>query len=328
MNPLLSIIVPVYNSEKYLKKCVESILNQSYKKLELILVNDGSTDSSQAICNYFLSVDQRRVKVIHKENEGPSLARKVGLEYANGEYVTFVDSDDYIQKNMYEKMLSIAIDQNADIIQCGYSRVKEDGELIEKHEMNYEVVKGQYECSLFYAKQKNVTNYLINKVYRKPLFDNVEFKNLFAGEDAFVLAQVFLKTLKVITIPDVYYFYVMSEESLCRSPFTNKKLDTVKAGIYIYEIYKNYYPDLSDYFSLYICSYAAQNYYEVSQTNWSNKRHLKREMIDIFKKYYNPEKLKKCSKDISIKRWGLIKIFNFNPFICNIIIKCIGLMRN
>ena len=113
----LSVIVPVYNSEKYLRECIESILNQTFKDLELILVNDGSKDSSPQICDFYKEKD-KRIKVIHKENEGVSVARNTGMGHAQGKYLTFVDSDDYIEQQMYEKMFKKIKKYDCDIVMC------------------------------------------------------------------------------------------------------------------------------------------------------------------------------------------------------------------
>ena len=124
-NALISVIVPVYNVEKYLEKCIDSICNQTYRNLEIILVNDGSTDKSGILCDKF-KIKDSRIIVIHKENGGLSDARNAGIDIANGEVLGFVDSDDYIMPEMYEKMLNIMYANDLDIVQCGYKKVYEN----------------------------------------------------------------------------------------------------------------------------------------------------------------------------------------------------------
>lgn len=119
MNDLISIIVPVYNVEKYLNKCIDSIINQTYKNIEIILVDDGSTDNSGKICDEYLLRDSR-IKVIHKNNGGLSSARNEGINISSGEYIGFVDSDDWVEPNMYEEMYKKILYSNADIVDCGY----------------------------------------------------------------------------------------------------------------------------------------------------------------------------------------------------------------
>ena len=119
MNNKISIIVPIYNSEEYLTKCIESIICQTYRDLEIILIDDGSTDSSPDICDRYKSADERII-VIHKENGGNTSARKAGLAIATGEYVGFVDSDDWIEPAMYETLYGICSENNLEMISCGF----------------------------------------------------------------------------------------------------------------------------------------------------------------------------------------------------------------
>lgn len=128
---LISIIVPIYNVEKYLEQCIESLLNQSYKMLEIILVNDGSTDNSGILCDKFKKIDNR-IKVIHKKNEGLGLARNTGMKYITGKYVTFMDSDDYADSNLIEELYRNLKENNADTSIGGFKRVKNSGEIIFK----------------------------------------------------------------------------------------------------------------------------------------------------------------------------------------------------
>ena len=126
---LISVIVPIYNVEQFLSKCIQSIINQSYSRLEIILVDDGSTDDSPQICDEFKEKD-KRIKVIHKKNGGLSDARNVGIEVASGEYIGFVDSDDYIDELMYEKLLNACIRNNSYISICGRNIVNIDNDIL------------------------------------------------------------------------------------------------------------------------------------------------------------------------------------------------------
>lgn len=119
---MISIIVPIYNVEKYLPKCIESIINQTYTDLEILLIDDGSTDNSGLICDKYASIDNR-IRVIHKKNGGLSDARNVGLDICKGKYISFIDSDDYIELTMYEKMIKIMINQKVDIVSCNYNHI-------------------------------------------------------------------------------------------------------------------------------------------------------------------------------------------------------------
>ena len=156
----ISVIVPVYNVEKYLKRCINSILNQSYKELEILLIDDGSTDLSSVFCDQYADEDNR-IKVIHKENEGVSSARNCGLEMATGQYITFVDSDDYIELNMYEKMMEIAEKYDCDVIMCDC--IKEFGNKKEIYTHNID--------SGYYDRSKIEKEYLFNLL----IMPNVEY---------------------------------------------------------------------------------------------------------------------------------------------------------
>ena len=119
MNPKVSIIVPIYNAEKYMKKCIDSILSQTLKNIEIILVNDGSSDNSANIADEYSRLD-KRVRVIHQNNSGPSVARNTGISVARGEYIGFVDSDDYIEQTMYEELFKSADKNNVQVAMCSY----------------------------------------------------------------------------------------------------------------------------------------------------------------------------------------------------------------
>ena len=138
---MISVIVPVYNVEKYLRRCVETIQKQTYADLEIILIDDGSTDDSGKICDDFSKGD-RRIKVIHKKNEGLSAARNTGMENATGEYITFVDSDDYIDSKMYEKMIMALESSHCDICMCGSKTVDEQGNILRSEIFENKVYRG------------------------------------------------------------------------------------------------------------------------------------------------------------------------------------------
>ena len=122
----ISVIVPIYNVEKYLKKCLDSIIYQSLKDIEIIMVDDGSTDSCSQICDYYSSLDER-IKVVHKENQGLGLARNTGLDIAKGKYVTFIDSDDYISIDYLKKVYNVAEENKADVVYSGFANLNNDG---------------------------------------------------------------------------------------------------------------------------------------------------------------------------------------------------------
>ena len=145
MNSLISVIVPVYNAKKYLDRCIQSIINQKYKELEIILVDDGSKDNSLEICKSYADKDNR-IQVIHKENAGVSAARNTGIEAASGDFIAFVDSDDYIDENMYFNMMQKASEYNCDLVMCDCYKVRGNNKCIFTHD----IISGFYDKEQLY----------------------------------------------------------------------------------------------------------------------------------------------------------------------------------
>lgn len=214
--PLLSVIVSCYNLEQYVDKCVSSIVAQTYSNLEILLINDGSTDTTGMRCDVWQEKDGR-ISVIHKQNEGLSYTRKTGVEHATAEYVTFVDVDDWIDKNMYNDMMSALLTTNSDIAQCGYCKVFEDGRREHCHQENQsdslEVV-GRNEGVLLLLEDKKWQSFLWNKIFKKCLFDHVSFqKNLNLGED-FISHDLFHHASQSVYLHNDYYFYFQRGDSM------------------------------------------------------------------------------------------------------------------
>jgi len=238
MCPLISIIVPVYNVEKYLCRCLDSILQQTYTNLEVILVDDGSLDNCPHICDKY-AVRDNRVRVIHKTNGGLSSARNVGLDIANGEWVGFVDSDDWILPDMYEKLYSAAICENADLAICGYIYIDEnnipsDGislvkdEILEKSDAFNKLIEKK---SSFY-----VTAF--NKIYAKKIFNNLRFPLDRLHEDEFTIHSIFNECRKIVAISDILYMYVQREDSIMHKKFSIKRFDYIDAIIERYNFFR------------------------------------------------------------------------------------------
>lgn len=231
--PIISIIVPVYNVESYLERCIESILNQSFKEFELILVNDGSTDGCKDICNEYKTKD-KRIKVIHKENGGLSSARNAGLDIARGKYIGFVDSDDFINKDMYKTLFNTIQDNNSDMIICDYYKVNEDDinkfrnikcscENIEVKNLN----KLESIDNLFLTGEKFI--FAWNKLYKRELFNDLRYEKGRIYEDEYLAHRILYKCNKVSIIEAKIYYYVQRKGSLINSPFTVRRFDKVYA---------------------------------------------------------------------------------------------------
>lgn len=227
-NPLISVIVPVYNSEKYLNKCIDSIISQTYKELEIILVDDGSTDNSGKICDDFKLRDNRIV-VIHQMNKGLSAARNAGLMTATGEYITFVDSDDYIENDTYENV-SVAIYKfNSDLVFFREKSVDESGKTVY---INGGTPSGDiYEISKEDAAQMIIgrqINGMCDKVYRASLLKDLYFKEgHMYGEDFIYNLHALSRVEKIGYVDQIKYSYVMNNSSVTHKSFNKNSFDQV-----------------------------------------------------------------------------------------------------
>lgn len=214
--PLVSVIVPVYNVEKYLRGCVDSILAQTYDNFEVILVDDGSPDGSGKICDEYVE-KYDRVKVIHKKNGGLSDARNVGIDNASGEYVTFVDSDDMISKDMIsELMLPIKADVDVEVACCYFENFN-DGDFVEFNKIDEDI-----DCSIIsYSEliKKNIWVISCAKVYKKSLFDSLKFPVGRLHEDEFTTYKLCYAAKKIAWTDDKFYFYRRQRDG----SITNKK---------------------------------------------------------------------------------------------------------
>lgn len=225
--PSISIIVPVYNVEKYLKKCIDSILNQSFQNFELILVDDGSTDSSGEICDEYALKD-RRVLVIHKENEGLSSARNEGIKASSAEYVGFVDSDDYISFSMYEFLYNNLIDNNADISICGLYNCYENNVYPQYSKKEFYLLNNEQALKMA-LEGKVFSVHAVNKLYKKSLFEDVTFPINKLSEDAFTIPKLLLKSRRVVVNTVPLYFYVHRSGTITTSSYKKKDLDVIEA---------------------------------------------------------------------------------------------------
>lgn len=227
MQDLISIIVPIYNTEKYLERCICSIINQTYKNLEIILINDGSTDNSLEICNKFKCID-RRIIVINKENGGQGESRNLGLDIAKGKYIGFVDSDDWIELNMYEKLIKNLKLTKSDISCCDTVNPKYKNTYEPK--CNNIITFNNYEGLLKHLESYGGLDQCpVNKLYKKELFTNVRFLKLTGYEDAGTIFKLFINSNKVVyeSLPLYNYFY--RENSTMTREFSEKDYDRIKA---------------------------------------------------------------------------------------------------
>ena len=215
MKDLISIIIPVYNVEAYLDKCIESIINQTYSNLEIILIDDGSTDSSGIKCDEWAEKDHRIV-VVHKENEGVSNARNTGLKVAKGEYIGFIDSDDYIEQNMYEIMYTEMNKDNIEFVLCDFKKVKfkEEKNACPIQHYSYENIDKFQVLLEFYPLAGSVCRCLFS---RAKLSDIIFDTTLYIGEDLdFICRYILNSKNSSIYVKEKMYNYVVREGSTTR----------------------------------------------------------------------------------------------------------------
>lgn len=219
----ISIIVPVYNVSKYLDKCILSILHQSFKDFELILVDDGSTDGSGDLCDVYSKMDAR-VKVYHQKNQGQAVARNFAVKVAKGEYLGFVDSDDWVESDMFEKLLMTAIKHNADVVICRLQTVTEKGEVKDILGYGETMTMDKSQATSEILRDDKMQSFPVNKLYKRKIFDNVEFPPDRYFEDTATIYKAIYNSEKVVTIPYVGYNYRYNPNSTCN----NKNLDYMK----------------------------------------------------------------------------------------------------
>lgn len=250
---MISIIVPVYKVEKYLNRCIESIVNQSYKDLEIILIDDGSPDNCPHICDQWAEKDQRII-VIHKENAGPSAARNAGLDIAKGEYFYFVDSDDYIESDLCARVLACFDKNDVSIVTFDAHIVDEEGHLLGSTE---DVRDGVISCdeALLLLMRGRINNYAWNKMYKRQVFDNIRFPVGRLWEDVAISYKLLLESKHIYCTSEKFYYYVQRSDSIIHAMNGKALKDIFLARYEIYYALKENYPEAAEEaFSLAILS--------------------------------------------------------------------------
>lgn len=240
--PCISIIIPAYNAEKYIEKCIQSIIHQDYRNLEIIIVNDGSIDKTREICEKFVNQD-KRIRLINTENKGAGSARNTGIDVAKGEYISFIDSDDYICPDYYSRMYTMLREANADIAEGHYKRVKNyDEDVFTNTGKEQEYTNIEKLLILYGNNEIEYINSVIvtNKLYRRELFKEVKFPVNRIIDDEFIIYKLIYNSKKIISTSDIMYAYVQSEESVMRASFKEKRVhDTLDVYDEVYEFFKD-----------------------------------------------------------------------------------------
>lgn len=238
----ISVIVPIYNVEEYLDKCIQSLINQTYSNLEIILVNDGSTDNSLRICKKYESYPN--ILICNKKNGGLSDARNFGLDKATGNYICFVDSDDYIEKDMIEYLYNNLNNYKADISCCNIYMLY-DNKISPKHPIYDNIIcLSPSEAIKDTLHNSNIDYASWNKLYKKSLFDEIRFPKGKIYEDMFIMHELLHKSKLIVYGSECKYYYRQRENSITKSIFTSKKFDLLDAYDVIIKFINSNYPKL------------------------------------------------------------------------------------
>lgn len=223
--PLISIIVPVFNVEAYVEKCIDSLIIQSYRNIEIIIVDDGSTDRSGEICDRYKEKDSR-IMVVHKSNGGLSDARNIGINMARGEYVSFVDSDDWVARDYVSEMYKLMVQTNSDITFCKFKKISKIKESKRKTEEVHKIYfKEEAIKQLLYQR---ISTSAWGKLYKADLWNGVRFPVGKLYEDVETIYLIFHKSKKVSSINKVLYYYYLRNDSIVNQKFTIKRMDYVE----------------------------------------------------------------------------------------------------
>ena len=272
----VSVIIPVYNVENYLRKCLDSLVNQTLKDIEIIVVNDGTTDNSQEIINEYVKKYPKKVVSIIQENGGQGAARNTGLLHAKGEYIGYVDSDDYVEENMYEELYKKAKEEDSDIVICGNNVVKENYELFSKEDVDKEFLLGKMD--------------VWNKIYKKNIIvDNkIQFRSKVWYEDLDFTMKVYFSSKKISYVDKPLYNYLLREGSTMNNNNIKRNLELIEAfdSLIDYCKDKKIYNKAKDEIE-FLCIYHMYIFATTRVLNTNNKYKDKIEIINKFKNYIN-----------------------------------------
>lgn len=244
--PKITIVIPVYNVKDYLRECLDAIVGQSYTNIEIIVVNDGSTDGSADICEEYVEIDNRII-LINQPNSGLSKARNSAIDIASGDYITFVDSDDSIASCFVEKMVNAAIDTHCDIAVCQAYKIDENSRKLEEytHVSADKIIVGSDKCMGEYLGQNYIGATAWGKLYKRGLFSKIRYPEGKYHEDIWTTCKLIGSAEIIAVLSDALYYYRMREGSITNVKFTSRHLDYVESKIechhYVSKQFPHYY---------------------------------------------------------------------------------------
>ncbi|MCI6652051.1 MAG: glycosyltransferase [Ruminococcus sp.] len=239
---LVSIIVPIYNCEDYIAECIESVIGQTYKEIELILVNDGSTDSSLKICEDYEKID-KRIKVYSYENSGVSKTREIGYKKSSGKYVTFIDADDSIKSDYIEKLYESIQETGADVVCCNSI----DEGVVNLYISENEIIEDKATLVEAFFNKKRYAYCTWGKLYRTELLKGIKFRNMKYAEDTYYVTEVFQKVKKVVLLNYAGYFYRDNPNGAMNNPKgIQQAVDILTLNQYILNLCRTSYPQFQN----------------------------------------------------------------------------------
>ena len=298
---MISVIVPVYNAEEYLEECLESIKNQTYTNIEVILINDGSTDGSKEICEKYCEKDNR-FKLVNQENQGQSVARNLGVAESVGEFIMFVDSDDVINKNVLEVLLPY-MKTDVDIVECRMTRKKEEVYLNKPFKIVFEgnAKEAILNCIAF----KEVKFCPVTKLYRREIVEKVPFLEGYIYEDVFTGINYLKHMRKIVAVDYIGYYYRVRPNSTMTKSFTEKDLDIFKVGNQLIDSFKDD-EDMLPYIG-YFMFYIGHGHY---LKDGINKKSI---YVDLYEDFIrNAAIIAKQSKEV-VRKYRLLRLYLLAP---------------
>lgn len=318
MEEKISVIIPIYQVEKFLNKCIESVISQTYKCLEILLIDDGSKDNCPKICDQYAKED-KRIKIIHKENGGLSDARNMGIKNAKGDYIFFLDSDDWVDQRIISHLYMLIKKYDADIAECQYEKVYKEDAIInneDKEEIKVYTPKESLENLITERSGNRVVSW--NKLYKKKLFNQIEFPMGKIHEDEYTTYKLLYQCKKIVVTNLKFYYYRQRENSIISEKFNPKRLDVIQAYEEKLEFYKKkneielYQKEIPKFL------YILLNCYYNSKKAKFNKEIVKN-IKDKYRKIYREYKKIKSNNIKERVKYGLIYIIPDLVFILPVI---------
>ncbi|MBS4220179.1 glycosyltransferase [Bacillus sp. FJAT-49711] len=310
MFPLVSVVVPIYKVEKYIHRCIDSILEQTYTKLEIILVNDGSPDNCGKIIEEY-AVKDNRIQVVHKKNGGLSDARNKGMDYVTGDYTLFVDSDDWLESNMVEVLVKLSLDHQADVVQSAFYYAYEDHLLFDKCKNHqYPIILGNQEIMAELVAGEKVKNFAWGKLYKTEIIRDIPFKKGVLFEDVYWTYQVLYRVNKYVKLNQPLCYYFQRKDSIVAT-YTPRNLDIISGLMERHHFIEQFYANLinDSYKSILNTSLI---HYNLLIINKIKEKNYRREIKKYIKENFRSLR-KAVDNDIYLKTQ--LYLFSLHPFI-------------